>query len=160
MHLSPKHIFKASDHDNQAWNQAEDGPFGNTQSLQAINKYVQHARLTPTCQTSPSFCIPVSSVPFPLVVLTLGESSPIFGILLGCMPFHTWHASPAALALGPCPLPSPSSSSSSLFLLRHSPSALPAHLTAAAAALQGPISRVGSEHNAYLPLTCDICKFN
>ena len=36
--LSPKHLFQASDHDNEQWNEVDEGPFGNTQALQAINK--------------------------------------------------------------------------------------------------------------------------
>lgn len=35
--LSPKHIFRASDHDNAMYEQ-QDEPYGNTQLLQTINK--------------------------------------------------------------------------------------------------------------------------
>lgn len=73
MQLSSKHIFRASDHDNKEWNQVEDGPFGNTQSLQAINRWVQHAGPCAHASLPPSFTPPHPVCPLPLDVLTLDD---------------------------------------------------------------------------------------
>ena len=88
LHLSPKHIFRASDHDNEEWNQVQHGPFGNTQSLQAINKWVQHAK--PRAHASLSLSPPLPSflcIPFPWPPLFLMIST-IPWHLSCCAPFQ------------------------------------------------------------------------
>lgn len=97
--LSPKHIFRASDHDNDEWNQLDDGPFGNTQSLQAIDRCGQHAR--------PHACHCLSSGLLPLCPSTSCAAFPcqLSPVLMNSTLWHTYPCVPHPPCSSLLPLP-------------------------------------------------------